>query len=106
MSKDQKILLNQEITDMLKKGTIKECQPHQNQFMSTLFLVGKKDRSNRPVLNSKKLSNLIPYQHFKTKGFCYLRCMLQQGDYMCKLDMKNAYFLVPLHRNCRDKVCF
>ena len=32
--------------------------------------------------------------------------MLQQGDYMCKLNMKDACFLVPLHRNCRDKVRF
>ena len=37
-SKDQKILVNQEILDILKK-----CQPHPNQFVSTLFLVGKKD---------------------------------------------------------------
>ena len=40
------------------------------------------------------------------EGLHYLRYMLQQGDYMCKLDMKDAYFLVPLHRNCRDKVRF
>ena len=36
----------------------------------------------------------------------YVRYMLQQGDYMCRLDMKDAYFLVPLLRNCRDKVHF
>ena len=37
-SKDQKILVNQEISDILKK-----CRPHPNQFVSTLFLLGKKD---------------------------------------------------------------
>ena len=64
MSKDQKILVNQEISDMLKKRAIRECQPHPNQFVSTLFLVGKKDGGNRPVINLKKLSKLIPYQRF------------------------------------------
>ena len=55
MSKDQKILASQEISDMLKKGAIRECQPDPNQFVSTLFLVGKKDGVNRPVINFKKL---------------------------------------------------
>ena len=30
------------------------------------------------------------------EGLHYLRYMLQQGDYMCKLDMKDAYFLVSI----------
>ena len=54
ISKDRKILVNQEISDMLKKGAIRECQPHPNQFVSTLFLVGKTDGGNRPVINFKK----------------------------------------------------
>ena len=36
----------------------------------------------------------------------YLRYMLQQGDYMFNLDMKDSHFSVALHRNCRDKVRF
>ena len=74
--------------------------------MSTLFLVGKKDGGNRPVITFKKLIKLIPYQHFKMESLHYLRYMLQQGEYMCKLDIKYANFSVPLHRNSRDKVRF
>ena len=73
MFKDLKILENQEIPDMLKKGAIRECQPHLNQFVSTLFLVGKKDGGNHPVINLKKLNKLIPYQHLKMEGLHYLR---------------------------------
>ena len=40
------------------------------------------------------------------EGLHYVRYMLQQEHYMCKLDTKDAYFLVPLHRNCNDKVRF
>ena len=50
---------------MLKKGAIRECQPHQNQFVGTLFLAGKKDGGNRPVISLKKINKLIPYQHFR-----------------------------------------
>ena len=37
MFKDQTILVNEEISDMLRKGPIMECQPHPNQFVSALF---------------------------------------------------------------------
>ena len=56
MSKDRKNLVNQKISNMLKKGVIRECQSHLNQFVSTLFLADKKDGGNRPVINLKKLN--------------------------------------------------
>ena len=90
MFKDQEILVNQEISGMMKKGEIRESQPHPNQFVSTLFSVGK-DGNNRPVINFKKLNKLIPYQHFKMEGLHSLREMLQQGHYMCKLDMMPTF---------------
>ena len=68
MSKDDKILVNPEISDMLKKGEIRECQPYPNQFVSTLFSVGKKNRGNRPVINLKILNKLIPYQLLQMEG--------------------------------------
>ena len=40
------------------------------------------------------------------EGLHYLRYMLQQGDYMFNLDMRDSYFSVALHRNCRNKVRF
>ena len=82
ISKDQKILVNQEILDMLKKGAISKCQPHSNQFVNTLLLIGKRDRGNQSEINFKKLNKLIPYQHLKMEDLHYLRYMLQQGDYM------------------------
>ena len=69
MSKDQKILVNQDISDMLITGAIRECQPHPNPT--------QKDGSNHPVINLKKLNKLIPYQHFKMEDLHYLRYMLQ-----------------------------
>ena len=37
--------------------------------------------------------------------FC-LREMLQKDDFMCKLDMKDAFFLVPLHQSSRKYIRF
>ena len=33
-------------------------------------------------------------------------CLLNKGDYICKLDLKDAYFSVPLHPASRKFVRF
>lgn len=43
----------------------------------------------------------IPYQHFEIESSHNLKFILQQGDCMCKLEIKYAYFLVPLNKESR-----
>ncbi len=62
-----------------------------------LVLVGKKDGGNRPVINLKQLNAFVPYQSFKMEGLHLLKEMLQEKDYMCKIDLKDAYFCLLLH---------
>ena len=33
--------------------------------------------------------------HFKMEDFQILKYMLKEGDYTCKSDLKNAYFIIP-----------
>ena len=82
---------------MLEKQAIKLVQPSKDRFLSTLFLVTKKDTGYRPVINLKKLNRYIPYKHFKMEGLFLLKEIIQKNDYMCKIDLKDAYFAVPLH---------
>ena len=90
---------------MLRKGAIKICLPLPT--LNNPFLVAKKDGGHGPVINLKELNKNIPYQHFKMEDMHYLKFMLQQGYYMCKLDMKDAYyFSVPINKISREKVRF
>ena len=83
---------------MLNKGAIVETQNYlEVEFISNFFLVEKKDEDNRPVINLKHLNHFIPYQRFKMEGLHCLRNVLKKGDYMCKLDLKHAYFSAPLN---------
>ena len=56
---------------MLEKQAIKLLKPSKDQFLSTLFLVTKKDTGHRPVINFKKLNRYIPYKHFKWKIYFF-----------------------------------
>ena len=53
----------------------------------------KEDGCNRTV---KNLNQYIPHHYFKTESLNSLRDILKQGNFMCKLDLKDAYFCIPL----------
>ena len=63
--------------------------------MGNLFLVGKKDGDYRPVINLKLFNQFVPFLHLKIEGLPHLKHIIQEGDWMCKLDLKDAYFSVP-----------
>ena len=68
MSEQQSLLVVQEISELLEKGVIQKTEYQktaQEEFLSTIFLVGKKDGGNCPVINLKKPNAFIHYEHFK-----------------------------------------
>ena len=107
MSQEEIAIVDQEIQEMLKKGAIKLLQQNtKNQFLSSIFIVPKKDSGHRPVINLRKLHKYIPYIHFKMEGLFLLNEILLKGDYMCKIDLEDAYFSVPLNPKSQKFVSF
>ena len=64
--------------------------------MSSVFLVPKSDGSWRPVINLKPLNRFVTAQHFKMESIRTVRGLIQKGDFMCKLDLKDAYLSIPV----------
>ena len=48
----------------------------------------------------------MPYEHIKMKGMHCLKFLLQGNDFLCKIHLKDAYFLVPQHKSSRKFVRF
>ena len=92
---DQEVqeLLNKEAVHLVKQRVVTEG------FISALFVVPKKDRGNRPVVNLKPLNQCITYEHFKMEGIHMLRDLLKLGDWLVKIDLKDAYLTVPIWIN-------
>ena len=82
-------------------GTVSRVPSVQDQFISNLFLVKKKDGKNRPVINLKQLDGFVEYQHFKMKDISVLKDLLRPNDWMVKLDLKDAYFCVSMYIDFR-----
>ena len=92
---------------MLAKGAIREAIPKSDQFVSNFFVTPKKeDNQYRPMIHLKEMNKFIPYHHFKMEGLKDVKNLLRKGDWMCKIDLKDAYFLIPLSPRSRKLVRF
>ena len=91
---------------MLEKGAISKVLHQEGEFFTQIFLVGKKDGGNRPVISQKNLNKFVTYQHFKMEDLHSLKYLLQNRDCMSKIDFKNAYFSVPRGKESRKLVRF
>ena len=58
------------------------------------------------MINLKNLSKFIPYEHFEMEGVHCLKFILEQDDFLWKIDLKEAYFSVPLNKNSQKFVRF
>ena len=102
-------LIQEEIQNMLQKGAITELNPKEASaagFYSSLFLVPKKDGGMRPVINLKCLNECIVPHHFKMEGIHTLKDLLRRNDWMTKVDLKDAYFMIPIQASDRPVLRF
>ena len=91
-------LLRHEVHEMLVKQAI---VPVKNTFTpgfySLIFLVPKKNGQLRPVFDLSSLNTYLDVAKFKMTTPQSVRSALSQGDWAVSLDLKDAYFHIPIH---------
>ena len=85
---------------MLKEGAI-EYSTHENgEFISNLFLVPKPNGKFRPVINLMQLNEYVHYDKFKQETFAFVLELIQPNDWFISLDLRSAYWSIPIHQDC------
>ena len=78
------------------KGGHREMQQGTG-FYSRMFLVPKKGGKSRPIINLKPLNRYVRTPHFITTTLKDVSQLIQPGDWAVCLDLRDAYFHVPVH---------
>ena len=99
-------VMEEEIQRLSTMQAIRRVTAQQDQYVSQLFLVPKKDGTQRPVVNLKPLNRFIRKQKFKMEGARSIRDVIQEGDWMATLDLKDAYLSVPICESHRRYLRF
>lgn len=100
-SNSEKVAIDLEIAKFIEKGIICEVNHTQNEFISNIFTRKKSDGSLRVILNLNKLNEFVVYRHFKMDTLETAIKMVRKGSYMGSVDLKDAYFSIPIHKDYR-----
>ena len=92
---ESKVVEN-EVQNLLAKGVIEKCEPSSNQYVSNIFVREKKDGRFRVILNLKNLNQSVEYQKFKMETLESIVNLIRPGCFMASLDLKDAYYSVPV----------
>ena len=93
----QHSIVNAEIDTLLAEGVIIPAAQETEEFISTIFLRPKKDGTHRTILNLKAFNEFIAHHHFKMDTLEAAVNMMRPGYFMALVDLKDAYYTVPIH---------
>lgn len=100
----------QEMENAIKKlqtmGAVSICKPSTEQFISSIFLIPKSSGGKRFILNLKLLNKFVLNEHFKMEDHRTAMTLINHNEFLAKIDLKEAYLLVPIDPNHRKYLRF
>ena len=105
-NKNEENIIENEIFSLLKMGVIEEVEHSDVQYLSPIFTVPKKDGEYRMILNLKDLNLDIEYYHFKMETFETALTLIKLNSYMTSIDIRHAYYSVPIAVEHTKFLCF
>lgn len=95
--------LNEKIDDMLKNGIIEESN---SSWSSPVVLIRKPNGKSRLCLDSRKVNQVTKKDAYPLPHIDGLLGRLKNTKYITSLDLKDAFWQIPLAEQSRDKTAF
>ena len=84
------------VSEMLEKGAIHLITDNSPGFYSRIFMVPKQGGKWRPVIDLSVLNKFIRKETFKMETPELIRSSFVEGEWVTSIDLKDAYFHVPV----------
>jgi len=94
------------VEGLVNTKAVSLCEHSKGEFISPVFLVPKSDGSRRFILNLKQLNECIINSHFKMEDLRTARKLISRNASMATVDLKDAYFHVPIHDESKKLLRF
>ena len=106
-SPSRSLSISSGVTSLHSKSAIAVIDPHPLQVVSNIFDVPKKDSDEgRVILNLKFLNKFIYKSRFRLEGYEIIISMLRPNDFMCSVDLKDAFLMYSVHPDFYCFLCF
>ncbi|UYV79179.1 K02A2.6-like [Cordylochernes scorpioides] len=90
-----------ELEKMVKQGIVTKIY-HETEWSHPMVVVKKKSGQIRICLDPRKLNEALVGRHFQTPAPAKLLHEIPKAKYYTVLDVKSAYWHIPVAKECRD----
>ena len=105
-SQEAKLLRSiKQLSKCLEKVIVK-TKLHRDGFVSNIFIREKKEGSVRIILHLAEFNKYIVYRYFKMDTLSPAINLMLQGCWMATIDWKDAYYSVPIAKDCQKYLKF
>ncbi|XP_078025738.1 uncharacterized protein LOC144463846 [Epinephelus lanceolatus] len=104
----RRLVLEAELSTLLEKAAIREVASgdHQVGFFSRYFLTPKKDGGLCPILDLRGLNRYLQPLRYRFLTVPRVRQAVTAEDWFATIDLKDAYFQIPIWRGHWRFLCF
>jgi len=101
LSEEEHVLIANEVSELLCKGAIDDCEHESGEIISNIFLV-----KFLPVINLREFNYFIEYQHFKQETLDICLKAVEKAGYFTSVGLKYADFSVPISEPQKAEMLF
>ena len=105
-SKTNKIAILAEIDSLLCSGAVSKVSKAKDDLVSRVFLVKKKNGSNRMILDLSSLNHFVVKSSFKMEDKNTIISLIEKNDFLVSIDLTEAFHSVPLNPLSKRLTCF
>ena len=81
------------------------CRSNEQSVCVSTLRCPEERQSDKTDYQSESSEPFVEVSHFKTEGIHMLKDLLRPGDFMTKVDLKDAHFMIPIARPQTSESC-